>query len=71
MKHPDGKVVVILNAPPGAGKDTLARDDDWCQRVGDMLLADYQIDKEVGFSCDVEHVSLRAGCLIFSHLSFM
>ena len=61
VKHVDGKVVVILNAPPGAGKDTLAGDDDWCQRVGDMLLADYQIDKGGPFSCDVEHVSFKSG----------
>ena len=61
MKHTNGKVVVIMNAPPGAGKDTLAGDDDWCQRVGDMLLADYQIDKGGPFSCDVEHVSFKSG----------
>lgn len=61
VKHPDGKVVLILNAPPGAGKDTLAGDDDWCQRVGDMLLTDYQIDKGDLFPCDVEHVSFKSG----------
>ena len=61
MKHVDGKVVLIMNAPPGAGKDTLAGDDDWCQRVGDMLLADYQIDKGGRFSCDVEHISFKSG----------
>ena len=38
----DGKVVVILNAPPGSGKDTLAGDDDWCQRVGNLLLREWQ-----------------------------
>ncbi len=67
MKHVNGKVVLILNAPPGAGKDTLAGDDDWCQRVGDMLLADYQIDKGGRFSCDVEHISFKSG--IFDILS--
>ena len=61
VKHTDGKVVLIMNAPPGAGKDTLAGDDDWCQRVGDMLLADYQIDKGGRFSCDVEHISFKSG----------
>lgn len=61
VKHVDGKVVLIMNAPPGAGKDTLAGDDDWCQRVGDMLLADYQIDKGGQFSCDVEHMSFKSG----------
>ena len=61
VKHVDGKVVLIMNAPPGAGKDTLAGDYDWCQRVGDMLLADYQIDKGGRFSCDVEHISFKSG----------
>lgn len=60
VKHVDGKVVLILNAPPGAGKDTLAGDDDWCQRVGHMLLADYQIDKG-RFSCDVARISFKRG----------
>ena len=60
VKHVDGKVVLILNAPPGSGKDTLAGDDDWCQRVGDMLLADYQFDKGGQFQCDVEHISFKS-----------
>ena len=60
MKHVNGKVVLIMNAPPGSGKDTLAGDDDWCQRVGDMLLVDYQFDKGGPFSCDVEHVSFKS-----------
>lgn len=61
MKHVNGKVVLIMNTPPGAGKDTLAGDDDWCRRIGDMLLADYQIDKGGPFSCDVEHISFKSG----------
>ena len=61
MKHANGKVVLIMNAPPGAGKDTLAGDDEWCQRVGNMLLADYQFDKGGQFQCDVEHVSFKSG----------
>ena len=61
MEHANGKVVLIMNAPPGAGKDTLAGDDDWCQLVGDILLADYQFDKGGRFSCDVEHISFKSG----------
>ena len=60
VKHVDGKVVLIMNAPPGAGKDTLAGDDDWCQLVGDILLADYQFDKGGQFQCDVEHISFKS-----------
>ena len=60
MEHANGKVVLIMNAPPGAGKDTLAGDDDWCQLVGDILLADYQFDKGGQFQCDVEHVSFKS-----------
>ena len=67
MKHVSGKVVLIMNAPPGAGKDTLAGDDEWCQRVGNMLLADYQFDKGGQFQCDVEHISFKSG--IFDILS--
>ena len=67
MEHANGKVVLIMNAPPGAGKDTLAGDDDWCQLVGDILLADYQFDKGGQFQCDVEHISFKSG--IFDILS--
>ncbi len=37
-----GKVVVILNAPPGAGKDTLANDGTWSMLVGNLLLREWQ-----------------------------
>ena len=60
MEHVNGKVVLIMNAPPGAGKDTLAGDDDWCQRVGDMLLVDYQFGGGGQFQCDVEHISFKS-----------
>ena len=42
VKHPDGKVVVILNAPPGAGNDTLANDGTWSMLVGNLLLREWQ-----------------------------
>jgi hypothetical protein len=61
MKHPDGKVVVILNAPPGAGKDTLAYDDEWCFRVGDTLLCDYYVDKGNPYICSIESISFKDG----------
>ena len=37
-----GKVVVVLNAPPGAGKDTLANDGTWSMLVGNILLREWQ-----------------------------
>ena len=61
MKHPDGKVVVILNAPPGAGKDTLAYDEEWCFRVGDILLCDYYVDKGNPYLCSIESISFKDG----------
>ena len=52
MKHPDGKVVVILNAPPGAGKDTLACDYDWASSVGNFLLGEWQYEKHSVFNSE-------------------
>ena len=52
MKHPDGKVVVILNAPPGAGKDTLACDYDWVTDVGNLLLNEWQHDRHSVFNSE-------------------
>lgn len=52
MKHPDGKVVVILNAPPGAGKDTLACDYDWASSVGNFLLGEWQYENHSMFNSE-------------------
>ena len=60
VKHPDGKVVVILNAPPGAGKDTLAYDDEWGFEVGDTLLCDCG-DKVNPYMCSIESISFKYG----------
>ena len=52
MKHPDGKVVVILNAPPGAGKDTLANNEYWVTDVGNLLLNEWQHDRHSVFNSE-------------------
>ena len=59
MKHPDGKVVVILNAPPGAGKDTLAYDYDWASSVGNFLLGEWQYEKQSVFSIIPSNVEFK------------
>ena len=46
-----GKVVVVLNAPPGAGKDTLANDGTWSMLVGNILLREWQKAHETGAPC--------------------
>ena len=59
MKHPDGKAVVILNAPPGAGKDTLAYDYDWASSVGNFLLGEWQYEKQSVFSIIPSNVEFK------------
>ena len=61
MKHTDDKVVVILNAPPGAGKDSLAFDDEWCFEVGNTLLCDYYADKGIPYIDSHTSISFKYG----------